>query len=210
MADIIDEINEEIKQERMQALFAKYGKIIIGFGAAVIAVVVAIQGYGIYQDQVRTKAATAYFNALGEDDIGGSLAAVEADLAGGYAVLSRFVTAAELVSKQDNQAAYDIYVALANDASVDSIYRHFAAMLAVTNAPEAIDTDALMSLIRPVADVPGPTQGLALELMADLALRANDAQSAKGYLEQISELQDASNGLRQRAATLLVVLDSKQ
>ena len=50
MADIIDEINEELKQERMKALFAKYGKIIIGFAAAVVAVVVAIQGYGIYQN----------------------------------------------------------------------------------------------------------------------------------------------------------------
>ena len=31
MADIIDEINEELKQERMQALFAKYGKYVLVF-----------------------------------------------------------------------------------------------------------------------------------------------------------------------------------
>ena len=209
MADIIDEINEEIKQERMQALFAKYGKIVIGFAGAVVAVVIAVQGYGLYQDSTRKQAATAYFNALGEDDIGGSLAAVEVELAGGYAMLSRFVTAAELVSKDDNQAAYDIYRALADDASVDQIYRHFAAMLAVTNAPESIDTEALMELIAPIAQSSGPTQGLALELMANLALRAGDLAGAKAHLSQIEELQDAPNGLRQRAATLAVVLDSQ-
>ena len=210
MADIIDEINEELKQERMKAVFAKYGKVVIGFAAAVVAVVVAIQGFGIYQDSVRTKAATAYFDALGQEGIGEALAAAEGDLAGGYEMLAQFVTAAELVSKDDKSAAYDIYGALAQDKALAGIYRSFAAMLAVTNAPDEIATDELTALLAPVVNAAGPSQGLALELMADLALRDGDIAGAKGYIEQINQLQDVQNGLRQRAATLSLVLVSKE
>ncbi|MGC6518164.1 MAG: hypothetical protein ACON49_09105 [Candidatus Puniceispirillaceae bacterium] len=210
MADIIDEINEEIKQERMQALFAKYGKIIIGFAAAVVAIVVALQGYGMYQDSVKAKAATAYFDALGEDEIGAALKQSEGALNAGYSMLSQFVTAAELVGDDQQADAYDIYANLARDNALSDIYRDFAAMLAVTNAPASISTDELVALIQPVADKAGPTQGLALELRADLALRDNDIAAAKTYLEQITQLQDIPNGLRQRAATLALVLDSKE
>lgn len=210
MADIIDEINEELKQERMQAVFAKYGKIIIGFAAAVVAIVVAIQGYGMYQDSVRAKAATAYFDALGEDEIGAALATASDDLAGGYEMLARFVTAAEQVALGDKAAAYEGYVALSQDASLNEIYRNFAAMLAVTNAPDGVASDALTALIAPIAEMAGPTQGLALELMADVALRDGDIAAAKGFIEKINQLQDVPNGLRQRAATLSLVLENRE
>ena len=210
MADIIDEINEELKQERMQALFAKYGKVILGFAGAVVGVVVAIQGFGIYQESVRSKAATAYFDALGQEEIGVALAEAEGDLANGYDMLSRFVVAAEKVSQDDKVAAYDMYVALSRDQALGSIYRDFAAMQAVTNAPEAISTDELRELVRPIAEAAGSAQSLGLELMADLALRDGDIAGAKGYLENINQLQDVPNGLRQRAATLSIVLDSKE
>ena len=210
MADIIDEINEELKQERMQALFAKYGKVILGFAGAVVGVVVAIQGFGIYQESVRSKAATAYFDALGQEEIGVALAEAEGDLANGYYMLSRFVVAAEKVSQDDKVAAYDMYVALSRDQALGSIYRDLAAMQAVTNAPEAISTDELRALVRPIAEAAGSAQSLGLELMADLALRDGDIAGAKGYLENINQLQDVPNGLRQRAATLSIVLDSKE
>ena len=210
MADIIDEINEELKQERMQAVFAKYGKIIIGFAAAVVAIVVAIQGYGMYQDSVRAKAANAYFDALGQDEIGNALAGASGDLAGGYQMLAQFVTAAEQVALGDKAAAYDTYLALSKDASLNEIYRNFAAMLAVTNAPDDIASDVLMALVAPIAEAAGPAQGLGLELMADVALRDGDVAAAKSYIEKINQLQDVPNGLRQRAATLSLVLENKE
>ena len=209
MADIIDEINEELKQERMQALFAKYGKVIMGIAGAVVAIVVVIQGYGIYQDSVREKAASAYFNALGQDEIGAALSEAKGDLAGGYDMLARFVTAAELVAKDNKQDAYPIYVALSEDSALNIVYRQFAAMQAVINAPEAIAVAELEALILPIAEAAGANQGLALELMANLALEKGDIAGAKEFLEKINSLQDAPNGLRQRAISLSTVLDAQ-
>ncbi|MGC6530271.1 MAG: hypothetical protein ACON4G_04545 [Candidatus Puniceispirillaceae bacterium] len=209
MADIIDEINEELKQERMQALFAKYGKIIMGIAGAVVAIVVVIQGYGIYQDSVREKAASAYFNALGQEEIGAALSEAKGDLAGGYDMLARFVTAAEMVAKENKQDAYPIYVALSEDSALNIVYRQFAAMQAVINAPEAVAIEELEALISPIAEAAGANQGLALELMANLALEKGDIAGSKAFLEKINSLQDAPNGLRQRAISLSTVLDAQ-
>ncbi len=208
MADIIDEINEELKQERMQALFAKYGKYVGAFAAAVVAIVVASQAYTLYEQSSRETAANAYFSALGEDEIGASLAAASGDMNDGYLMLSEFVTAAELVRNEQSAEAVALYNAIAADSSNRQIYRDFATLLAVRHASETADADTLLAQIAPVAEAASPLQGLALELQADIALKSGDVAAAKSYLEQIGDLQDIPNGLRQRAASLLIALGS--
>ena len=207
MADIIDEINEELKQERMQALFAKYGKYVLVLAAAVVTIVVAIQGYNFYQDGVREKAANAYFDALGEDRIGEALASASGDFNNGYEMLSQFVTAAELVADDNTADAVTIYNQISADKGIAQVYRDFATLLAVTHANDEQMNEALQSQLGALADNAGPLRGLAIEMQADLALKAGDVEGAKAYLEQINQLQEAPNGLRQRAASLLFALE---
>lgn len=206
MADIIDEINEELKQERMRALFAKYGKYVGALAAAVIVIVVAIQSYGFYQTQQREQAANAYYNALGNDDIVAGLAQAAPELNDGYAMLARFVTAADLLQDDKASDAIAIYDALSADETVAMIYRQFADLLYVTHAGDAASADDLMARLSPIADNAGPLQGLAFELQADVALRSGDVDGAIAYLKQVETLQDAPNGLRQRVAALLIIL----
>ena len=207
MADIIDEINEELKQERMQALFAKYGKYVLALAAAVITIVVAIQAYNVYQAGVREKAANAYFDALGEDRIGDALAASSGDFNDGYQMLSQFVSAAELVADDEAAAAVDIYIQLSDDNGLSQIYRDFATLLAFTHAQDDQISAALEAKLTALADNAGPLRGLAIEMQADRALKEGDIEAAKAYLEQINQLQQAPNGLRQRAASLLFALE---
>ncbi|MGB1911528.1 MAG: tetratricopeptide repeat protein, partial [Candidatus Puniceispirillaceae bacterium] len=49
MADIFDEIEEELKQDRLNSLWAKYGKYLIGFAVAIVALVAGFQGYKSWQ-----------------------------------------------------------------------------------------------------------------------------------------------------------------
>ena len=106
MADIIDEINEEIKQERMKALFAKYGKVVLVL-LPVVGVVVAIQSWW-YLPACQIKSTTAYFNALGEVKLA-MPGNASGDLSSGHQMLAKVVTAAELVSQSNQSEAYDIY-----------------------------------------------------------------------------------------------------
>ena len=45
MADIFDEIDEDLKRDQMQMLWARYGKIVMAVVATVILLVGARQGY---------------------------------------------------------------------------------------------------------------------------------------------------------------------
>ena len=69
MADIFDEINEELKQDRMTALWQRYGKYVIGFVAAVVAGVSLRQGYSYYTQKRDARSADVFFNAILSDDV---------------------------------------------------------------------------------------------------------------------------------------------
>ena len=59
MADIFDEIDEELKRDRAQVLWAKYGKYVLSAAAAIVLVVGASQGYNAWtKQQVETAALT--------------------------------------------------------------------------------------------------------------------------------------------------------
>ena len=69
MADIFDEINEELKQDRMSALWARYGKYLIAVAGLVIAVVVFTQTYKQWQANQNEQAAETFYQAMmGDED----------------------------------------------------------------------------------------------------------------------------------------------
>ncbi|MEC7211359.1 MAG: tetratricopeptide repeat protein, partial [Pseudomonadota bacterium] len=77
MADIFDEIDEELKQDRAKQVWARYGKYVVAAAAAVVLGVGASQGYTAWQQSQAETAANIYSNALAADDAVNSL---EADL----------------------------------------------------------------------------------------------------------------------------------
>ena len=68
MADIFDEINEELKQDRMSALWARYGKYLIAVAGFVIAVVVFTQTSKQWQASQNEQAAETFYQAMMGDD----------------------------------------------------------------------------------------------------------------------------------------------
>ena len=64
MADIFDEINEELKQDRMAALWQRYGKYLIAVVVAIVAGVSLSQGYSYYTNQRDARSADAFFQAI--------------------------------------------------------------------------------------------------------------------------------------------------
>ena len=89
MADIFDEINEDLKRDQMQELWSRYGKYVIIAVSLVIIGVGARQGYTAWQDRQATQAATIYHQALKADDSASALTAQLDTLSPGYATKSR-------------------------------------------------------------------------------------------------------------------------
>ncbi len=206
MADIFDEIDEELKKDRAQVLWARYGKYLIAAVAAVVLAVASAQGYKAWQTSQAETAANAYQAALEADDVAIALNDVIAGLTDGYEMLAQFRIAGEKAVNGDKLDAEMDYLALAEDKSIKPLYQRAALLLSVMNAPDGSDIAALQERLVPLTSVLGPWQGLAIELSAALDLQKGEALAARAKFEAIVALPEISPELRQRAQQMLTIL----
>lgn len=208
MADIFDEIDEELKQDRAKAVWLRYGKYVAAAAAAIVLGVGASQGFSAWQQSQAEAAANAYHQALAAEDAVSTLQGELAGLSGGYATLARFRIAAGKAEAGDAAGAEADFLAIAADTGLSTLYREAATLLSAMNAPEAAKPAELQARLAPLADGTGPWRPLALELSAALDLKAGDREAALGKLQSIVEMEETPAELRQRAAQLVEVLKS--
>lgn len=208
MADIFDEINEELKQDRMTALWQRYGKYFIAFVVAVIAGVSMTQGYGYYTQQRDARSADMFFNAILSDDVAGTLEAATEQLSDGYVLLAEFRLAAALAEKQQAAEAEKHYRRIAARDDIPQIYRDIALLLSVMQASESTQASALQTRLDPLISSASPLKGLALEQAAALDVRRGNKSAAIEKLNELVALTDIPASLRQRASQILNVLDN--
>ncbi|EHI48802.1 hypothetical protein HIMB100_00011550 [SAR116 cluster alpha proteobacterium HIMB100] len=210
MADIFDEINEELKQDRMAALWQRYGKYLIAVVVAIVAGVSLSQGYSYYTTQRDARAADAFFQAILADDVTSSLETAAPELNEGYALLAEFRSAAALAQDGKAAEAEQRYLALAERTDAEQIYRDLALLLSVMHAPQTADAADLQARLEPLASASSSLQGLALEQMVALDLQRGDSAAAIEKLNRLVALTDIPTSLRQRAAQILNVVSEGQ
>jgi hypothetical protein len=206
MADIFDEVNEDLKRDQMQKLWSRYGKYLIFAVSIVVLGVGGRQGYTTWQDRQAATAATAYHNALAADDLKTALTAELNQLSPGYAMLAKFRIAAAQALDKDYAAAEESYLALSTDPAVGKLYQHAAILLSVMNAPMNRNANDLATRLAVLEGQAGPWQAMALEQAAGLALRAGDRKTAVAKYTSLVGLSDTPPGVRQRAAQMLKIL----
>ena len=206
MADIFDEIDEDLKRDQMQMLWARYGKIVMAVVAAIVLLVALRQGYTAWQTSQSEASASAYQQALKSDDIVTALEAGREQLTDSYAMLVQFQIAAEQAAADDYAAAEASYLALASDASLDPLYQQAATLLSVMVAPQDADVAALAARLSDLETAAGPWQAMALETGAGLALRAGNTDAAVAKYKRLMDMADVPAGMRQRAERMIVML----
>jgi len=206
MADIFDEVNEDLKRDQMQQLWSRYSKYVILTVSIVVLAVGGRQGYTSWQDRQAATAATAFHNALAADDVKTSLMAELDKLSPGYKMLAKFRIAAAQAIDEDYDAAEASYLSLSTDPEVRQLYQQAAILLSVMNAPVTRNADELVTRLAELEGQAGPWQAMALEQAAGLALRNGDRKTAVAKYETLTGLSDTPPGVRQRAAQMLKIL----
>ena len=209
MADIFDEINEELKQDRMSALWARYGKYLIAVAGLVIAVVVFTQTYKQWQASQNEQAAETFYQAMMGDDAAAAFEVGRDDLTEGYQMLAEFKIASDKANSGDKQAAEELYLALSENDDIAPLYRDLALLLAAMNVPDSRTADDIIAMLVPLTQGSGPFQGLALEAAAGADVQAGRIEAAKEKLGQIEQLADISAPLRQRSVELKKILGER-
>ena len=208
MADIFDEIEEDLRRDRMSLLWQRYGNYVIAFAIFIIVVVAGYQGYNYWKDSRAKAAGDAFFQAVTADEALEALNVISSDLPAGYEMLSKFRIAALQAKKGNRIAAEQSYLSLSRDANIGTFYQETALLLSVMNAPENKNNSELIDRISSLSEFSGPLQGLALETSAGLYLGLNNPEKAISLLLQASQLTDLSPSLRQRISQSLSILQS--
>ena len=208
MADIFDEIEEDLRRDRMSLLWQRYGNYVIAFAIFIIVVVAGYQGYNYWKDSRAKAAGDAFFQAVTADEALEALNVISSDLPAGYEMLSKFRIAALQAKKGNRIAAEQSYLSLSRDANIGTFYQETALLLSVMNAPENKNNSELIDRISSLSEFSGPLQGLALETSACLYLGLNNPEKAISLLLQASQLTDLSPSLRQRISQSFSILQS--
>jgi hypothetical protein len=219
VADIFDEIGEDLRAERAQKMFARYGWILM------VLAVLAVAGAGGWQwwrgrQQHRAEIAAGLFLAASREASGPAPGTAEtASRKAAAATFERLATRApesyrtlarlRLAAVQagsDPAAALQTWDGVASDPRADPVLRGLATLLWAQHQLDGGDPAAIEARLRPLAHGSGPWQALAQEQLAWLDLRQGQDQQARDLLRGLAADPLAPQGVRTRAGGLLAQL----
>jgi hypothetical protein len=208
----IDEVNEELKRDRLFAAFRKYGWIAI-LGVVLIVGVAAWNEWSKARETARAQAfGDAIVAALQPQDAAERRAGLTALAQGAETgpdqrAILNLLLAAEALEGEDRATALAALQIVADDTRLPSSYRQLATLKRVIAATEAeIPLAQRQALIEPLTAPGGAFRPLALEQQALLRLEGGDTQGALDGLTALLSEADLSMPLRIRVQQLIVIL----
>ncbi len=214
MGDIFREIDEELRQERFERLWQRYGKVVIGAAVAIIVAVGGFKAFQHYQIEQRETRSAQYASALKFVAAGKSTEAealfsnLSEDAGTGYAVLSLFQQAAIKANAGDVLSAVKLYDQINTDNTVAKSLREAAIIFSISRQLDLGDIahNNLENRLKPLISEKGPWRHSALELRGLLALQTGDLSSSRKMFAEISDDPEASANMRTRASQILAVI----
>jgi hypothetical protein len=203
--NLFREVDEEVRQEQFQKLWARYGNLVIALCLVVVAGVAGFKGWQYWQVKQAEAAGDSFFSAVklaGEGKASDAIAGFEQVGHAGYGILAKLREAAAQASQGKADEAVKIYDAVAADQAVDGPLRDLARVRAALVLADTAAPADLEGRVK-VLDVPGnPWRHVAREIMAAAHWRASDFAAADKQVKAILADGEAPAGIRQRAQML--------
>jgi hypothetical protein len=201
----IEEVTEEVRRDRLFAMFRKYGWIAV----LAILLVVGASAWSEWKKAQARAAAQAFgdglLTALDAETPEARRAALAAVAArDGQRAIQLLLQASDPVQdRAATLAALDILIA---DATAPQAYRDLANLRRVVIMGAELTPEQRRAALDPVA-IPGRAfRPLAVEQLAYLALETGDRDAALTGLKSLVQDQEAPPGLRRRASQMLMAL----
>ena len=207
MSDIFQEVDEEVRRERLEQLWKRYGNYIIAAALVVLACIGAWRGYVYWEERKAAEAGEAYEAASSLADAGkhseaeAAFAKLASEGTAGYRSLARFREAAQL-GLSDPKGAVAAYDALAKDASLDQLMQDLAAVRAALLLVDTASYQELRSRLEPLTAAERPFRHSARELLAFGAWRAGDNAAARQWIEAVISDPTTPGTIRTRVDVL--------
>lgn len=203
----IDEVNEEVRREKLYRTFRKYGWI------GITAVVIIVGGAAF--NEYRKATATAQAEALGDSilealELPGAPVRVDAlsnlptegDMQGVIALL----TAAEQMAAEDAEAAVATLTPLASSSELPVVYSDLAAFKMILIGGESMTPELRAQLLDRLSGPGAPFRILAMEQKALDMAAAGESEAAIAAVEELMQEPQLTQSVVQRLTQLLLVL----
>ena len=211
MTDIFDEVDEELRADRAQALLRRYGWVIIGAALLIVGAAGGWQAWRSWRHKQDLSIATEYIAATRLADVAGparatgrpeAIAAFEkvaAHAPEGYRTLARLRAAALKADGGDMEGAAAIWDQVAGDGAADPLIRDLANVTWANRLLDKGDPALIEARLKPLTAPDNPWRPLARETEALLSLREGKTQQAKDSFRALAQDVTAPQGVRTRA-----------
>lgn len=202
----IDEVNEELRRDRLFAMFRKWGWIPV-LVVLIIVGAAAYREYSLAQERAEAEAfGDALVAALEVQDGADRVAALESVSAPGEdgETLLALLLATEQARAGDPVAAAASLRAIADQPDLAPRYRDLALLKAHLLDPQ----EDAMTTLEMLAEPGAPYRALALEQQALLHVQNGDSETAIEILRALEQDSQATAGLQQRTSQLIVALEA--
>jgi hypothetical protein len=207
VADIFQEVDEEVRREQLQKLWDRYGNLLIAACVLLVAGVGAWRGYEYWQVKKAGESGLAFEQAVTLAESGkhkeaeAAFAKIAASGTAGYRVIARLREASEL-AQTDKKAAVTAYDALAADKSAGQVIEDLAAVRSGLLLVDSTPYSQMRERLEPLTAADRTYRHSARELLAFSAWKSGDLTTARKWTDMMMTDPETPSGTRSRAQIL--------
>ena len=197
MADIFDEVSEELKQDRLVQIWKKNSKYIISIFLIIVVLIISFQLFLNWSEKKLEESSQQFFNALEKleekkyEESFKIFLKSSTEENEGYRVLSLFGLAETNYKKGHIKEMSLNYKNIYEDTNIDLYYRDLSRILSVMK--NNISTfDKQINILKPILNSPSKLQLLAAELEIMLYVRSGNVNDAYTKIKNLLKRPDIS------------------
>lgn len=205
------EVDEEVRQDRLQDLWKRYGKYAAVAAVLIVAGTIAFVLWRDAQQSARDADSSRFLNAVIQESEAADAALLALreladDGTTAYRFLAKLREARLLAQEGDTAQALAVFDSVAADADLGDTYRDLARLLAVANGLDVLSQDEVETRIGPLNVAGNPFQVTAREFLAVSAIKAGDTARAEELLRANQADGSAPVASRARATEILTAI----
>ena len=207
MSDIFQEIDEDLRQDKVARLWKAYGKYLVALAVFIILVIASYRFIEHKNEKNREQTSELYELASETDRSGNKKAAIELfsdemfDENIGYSIISKLKKAALAKSNNDLEGTEIVLKEIITNEDIPLYLRDLARLKLF-----ASDSDNNSSQLEVLIEEEGPWKFLALELKGGIQLEGRNLKEARSIFKELTDDANTPNNLRRRASEILKAL----
>ena len=186
MSDLLAEVDEVMRQERIERFFKEHGKWVIALIVGIVLITASVSGFKAWNRAANAAGTDALLTLLDAPEFPENMLTAELDMRGGLRGIGLITAAGAFLDEGKTEESFQLYSRAASDKSIPDDLQSLAVLMAVRlNSKNPADMQK--KLMKIWKDKNSPWQYHARLEAASLYAKNEDYEKA---LEQLSVIQD--------------------